>query len=172
MISPQQRPAVFLDRDGTLNEDLGYVHRAADFRWLPGAIGAVRRLNEAGYFVFVVTNQSGVARGLFDETAVGDLHAWMHGELHAAGARIDDTRFCPHHPEAKIASYRLTCSCRKPAPGMILDLMKRWPVIAERSVMVGDQDTDVAAGCAAGIAAEIVAPGTLGDFVDRLLLRR
>jgi D-glycero-D-manno-heptose 1,7-bisphosphate phosphatase len=171
MSAPPRRPAVFLDRDGTLNDDLGFVHRAADFRWLPGAVGAVRRLNEAGYYVFLVTNQSGIARGLFDEAAVGDLHAWMNAELRAAGAHIDDTRYCPHHPQASVAAYRLECSCRKPAPGMILDLMQHWPVIAERSVMVGDKEIDLAAGHAAGIAAEIIVPGALGDFVDRLLRR-
>ena len=171
MSAPPRRPAVFLDRDGTLNEDLGFVHRVADFRWLPGAVGAVRRLNEAGYYVFVVTNQSGVARGMFDEAAVGGLHAWMNAELRAAGAHIDDLRYCPHHPQASVAAYRLECSCRKPAPGMILDLMQHWPVIAERSVMIGDRDIDLAAGRAAGIAAEMIAPGALAYFVDRLLCR-
>jgi len=163
------RPAVFMDRDGTLNEDLGYVHRSADFRWFPGAVAAVRRLNEAGYYVFVVTNQAGVARGLFDEAAVRGLHGWMNEELRAAGAHIDDLRYCPHHPEASVASYRVACACRKPAPGMILDLMKIWPVLAERSVMIGDKDIDAAAGRAAGIAAEMVAPGALASFVERLL---
>jgi D-glycero-D-manno-heptose 1,7-bisphosphate phosphatase len=81
------------------------VHRTDAFCWLPGAVNAVRRLNDAGYSVFVVTNQSGVARDLFDETAVAELHAWMSDTLRAAGAHIDDLRYCPHHPDAKVASY-------------------------------------------------------------------
>jgi D-glycero-D-manno-heptose 1,7-bisphosphate phosphatase len=169
--SPELRPqpAVFLDRDGTLNDDTGYVHRVADFRWLPGAVNAIRALNASGYYVFVVTNQSGVARGLFNEAAIHDLHDWMRGELHGAGARIDDIRYCPHHPQAGVAAYRTLCSCRKPAAGMLLDLMKVWPVIPERSIMVGDRESDAAAGAAAGISSAIVPPGGLESFVGGLL---
>jgi D-glycero-D-manno-heptose 1,7-bisphosphate phosphatase len=155
-----RRPAVFLDRDGTLNEDTGYVHRVEEFRWLPGAIGAVRRLNAAGYYVFVVTNQSG-----------RDLHGWMNEELRRAGAHIDDIRYCPHHPEAPIAAYRVACPCRKPAPGMILDLMRSWPVIAQASIAIGDKERDAAAGRAAGIAAAVVPAGELEGAVERWLAR-
>jgi D-glycero-D-manno-heptose 1,7-bisphosphate phosphatase len=169
---PVRRPAVFLDRDGTLNEDTGYVHRWQDFRWLPGAKAAIRKLNDNGVYVFVVTNQSGVARGMFAEEAVMALHAKMREDLQTSGARIDDIRYCPHHPEASVAAYRLACSCRKPAPGMILDLIARWPVDTSASVMVGDKEIDAAAGRAAGIEAEIVASGKLEDFVDRYLQRR
>jgi D-glycero-D-manno-heptose 1,7-bisphosphate phosphatase len=164
-----RRPAVFLDRDGTLNHDTGYIHRSADFRWLPGAVNAIRALNDSGYYVFVVTNQSGVARGLYDEAAIRDLHDWMNGELRATGARIDDMRYCPHHPDASIAAYRTACRCRKPAAGMLLDLMEVWPVIREESIMIGDRESDAAAGRAAGIASAIVPPGGLGSFVERLL---
>jgi D,D-heptose 1,7-bisphosphate phosphatase len=167
----QRRPAVFLDRDGTLNDDTGYVHRAEDFHWFPGAINAIRRLNDAGRYVFLVTNQSGVARGMFDEAATVDLHDWMNQELRAAGAHIDDVRYCPHHPDAGIAPYRVACACRKPEPGMILDLMKHWPVIEESSVMIGDKEHDAAAGRAAGIAAEIVSAGALESHIDTLLRR-
>jgi D-glycero-D-manno-heptose 1,7-bisphosphate phosphatase len=167
-----QRPAVFLDRDGTLNHDTGYVYRSTDFRWLPGAVNAIRRLNDSGYYVFIVTNQSGVARGLYDETAIRDLHEWMNEELRAAGARIDDMRYCPHHPQASIAAYRTTCSCRKPAAGMLLDLMNVWPVIREASIMIGDKESDAAAGRAAGIAAAIVPAGELEGFIEQLLRRR
>jgi D-glycero-D-manno-heptose 1,7-bisphosphate phosphatase len=166
------RPAVFLDRDGTLNHDAGYVHRVADFRWLPGAVNAIRQLNESGYYVFVVTNQSGVARGLYDEAAIHDLHSWMNEELRAAGAHIDDMRYCPHHPQASISAYRTVCSCRKPAAGMLLDLMNCWPVIREASVMIGDKESDAAAGRAAGIASAIVPAGGLESFVEHLLGRR
>jgi D-glycero-D-manno-heptose 1,7-bisphosphate phosphatase len=163
---------VFLDRDGTLNHDIGYVHRVADFRWFPGAMNAIRRLNDSGYYVFIVTNQSGVARGIYDEAAIHDLHRWMSEELRAAGAHIDDIRYCPHHPQGSIAAYRTVCSCRKPAPGMLLDLMSVWPVIREASIMIGDQESDAAAGTAAGIASAIVPAGGLEDFVEQLLSRR
>jgi D-glycero-D-manno-heptose 1,7-bisphosphate phosphatase len=166
-----RRPAVFLDRDGTLNHDAGYIYRSTDFRWLPGAVNAIRRLNEGGYYVFVVTNQSGVARGIYDETAIHDLHRWMDEELCAAGARIDDIRYCPHHPQGSIAAYRTACTCRKPAAGMLLDLMNVWPVIREASIMIGDKERDAAAGRAAGIASAIVPPGGLDDFVEQLLRR-
>lgn len=169
---PVLRPAVFLDRDGTLNEDTGYVHRWQDFRWLPGAKAAIRLLNDAGVYVFVVTNQSGVARGMFGEDAVTALHARMREDLHASGADIDAIRYCPHHPDAAVAAYRLTCPCRKPAPGMILDLVAHWPVDAAASVMVGDKEIDAQAGRAAGIKGEIVPSGELGSFVDRFLRER
>jgi D-glycero-D-manno-heptose 1,7-bisphosphate phosphatase len=163
------QPAVFLDRDGTLNHDTGYVYRIADFHWLPGAVNAVRALNARGYYVFIVTNQSGVARGLYDEAAVRDLHDWMNGELRTAGAHVDDFRYCPHHPNASVAAYRLVCSRRKPAAGMLLDLMKMWPVIRKGSIMIGDRESDAEAGKAAGITSAIVPPGGLENFVERLL---
>lgn len=163
------QPAIFFDRDGTLNHDTGYVYRIADFRWLPGAVNVVRALNTRGYYVFIVTNQSGVARGLYGEAAVRDLHDWMNDELRAAGAHIDDFRYCPHHPEASVAAYRTVCACRKPAAGMLLDLMKTWPVLRERSIMIGDRESDAEAGRAAGIASALVAPGGLESFVERLL---
>jgi D,D-heptose 1,7-bisphosphate phosphatase len=168
---PMLRPAVFLDRDGTLNEDLGYVHRWEDFRWLPGAKAAVRGLRDGGAYVFIVTNQSGVARGMFDEAAVTALHAKMRDDLRATGADIDDIRYCPHHPDASVAPYRQVCACRKPAPGMILDLIAHWPVDAAASVMVGDKEIDAQAGRAAGIGAQIVPGGELEEFVDRFLRR-
>jgi D-glycero-D-manno-heptose 1,7-bisphosphate phosphatase len=172
MPARRPRPAVFLDRDGTLNHDTGYIYRIADFRWLPGAVNAVRALNESGYYVFIVTNQSGVGRGLYDEAAVCNLHDWMTGELRTAGARIDDIRYCPHHPEATVAVYRTVCSCRKPAAGMLLDLMAAWPVVRGGSIMIGDRESDAEAGKAAGIASAIVPPGGLEDFVERLLTGR
>ncbi len=145
------RPALFLDRDGTINVDHGYVGTRDRWDWVPGARDAVRLASGAGWRVFVVTNQSGVARGLFDEAAVKDLHAWMRAELGAHGGTIDDIRVCPHHPEAAVERYRVVCPCRKPAPGMILDLIGAWGLDPTRCILVGDQARDLQAAAAAGI---------------------
>ncbi len=164
-----RRPAVFLDRDGVLNVDSGYVHRVEDFAWVDGALEAIRRFNELGYWVFVVTNQSGVARGYYDEAAVDRLHRWMAKEAGRTGARIDDFRYCPHHPEGSLAAYARACACRKPAAGMLHDLMSAWPVDREHSLMIGDKASDMEAARQAGIAGHLFGGGDLGRFVGELL---
>lgn len=163
------RPAVFLDRDGVLIEDTGWPHQPAEARWIQGAATAVKRLNDAGYFVFVVTNQAGVAKGFFPESQVGVMHGWMAGELARTGAHVDAWEYCPNHPEAPLEQYRLSCPRRKPSPGMILDLLAAWPVDSARSFLVGDRETDVAAARAAGIDGHIFPGGRLDAFLDRLL---
>ncbi len=119
------RPALFLDRDGVLNHELGHVGTRERFIWTAGAREAVRRATEAGWHVFVVTNQSGVARGFYDEDAVHGLLGWMADEIRAGGGTIDDARFCPFHPEAPLPAYRRASDWRKPGPGMLLDLAAR-----------------------------------------------
>jgi len=164
-----QRPALFLDRDGVLNVDHGWVGSRERFEWMAGAKEAIRLATAAGWHVFVVTNQSGVARGLYGEEDVRALLGWMRDEVLAAGGTIDDFRYCPFHPEAVVEAYRRASDWRKPEPGMILDLMRAWQLDPSRCVMVGDQATDVAAAEAAGIAAVKFGGGDLAALVRPLL---
>lgn len=147
----QRRRALFLDRDGVLNEDLGHVGEVERFVWRNGARQAVKMANDAGCLVFVVTNQAGVAKGYYPEEAVGIVHTHVQDELAASGAHIDDFRYCPFHEAATVAAYRKASDWRKPEPGMILDLLRHWPVDVAGSLMIGDQDSDVHAGRAAGL---------------------
>ncbi len=159
------RPAAFLDRDGVLNHDDGFVHAPEALRWVDGAKAAVRRLNAAGWRVFVVTNQSGVGRGLYTEAQMLALPEHMARELAAAGARIDDWRWCAHHPEAALEAFRGDHPWRKPAPGMLLDLMAHWPTDRAASAMIGDRPSDMAAAAAAGVRGVLFPGGDLDTFV-------
>lgn len=168
----QYRPAVFFDRDGVLNIDGGYTHRADDLHWNPGAVAAVRAVNEAGWYAFVVTNQAGIAHGYYDETALSGFHRHMDEQLAKEGAHIDEYAHCPFHPEAKLEVYRRESGHRKPGPGMILDLLTRWPVDRSRSFLVGDRDSDLQAASAASIGAYLYSGGDLHALVKQALEAR
>ena len=165
----RRRPAVFLDRDGVLNLDHGYVHAPDQVEWVSGAKEAVKLINDAGYYLFVITNQAGVAKGLYREEAIRALHRWMAQELAAAGASIDDWRYCPYHPEASVAEYRRAHDWRKPNPGMLLDLFAHWPIEREGSFLIGDKISDIEAAEAAGIQGYLFEGGDLTLFLRRRL---
>ena len=159
------RRAVFFDRDGVLNIDHGYVGTRERFEWMPGALEAIRYVTESRWHVFVVTNQSGVARGHYDEAAVRDLLTWMADEARRAGGTVDDVRYCPFHEAAVVDAYQRSSDWRKPGPGMLLDLIRAWELDPERCVMIGDQPTDMAAASAAGVPGRLFPGGNLLDFV-------
>jgi D-glycero-D-manno-heptose 1,7-bisphosphate phosphatase len=164
---PLAKPALFLDRDGVLNEDRGYVHRWEDFRWIPGAVEAVGAFNRAGWLVFVVTNQSGIGRGYYTEEAMHALHAEMAKALAARGAHIDAIYYCPLHPQAAAPAYRHPDPPgRKPNPGMILQAMSEWPVDRARSILVGDKPADLQAATRAGIRGLLFPGGDLAKFLE------
>jgi D-glycero-D-manno-heptose 1,7-bisphosphate phosphatase len=163
------QPAAFLDRDGVINHNDGYVSTSEKFRWLPGVASAIKRLNNVGFYVFVVSNQSGVARGFFSEADVKTLHGWMVDELKSQGARIDDIRYCPYHVEATVPAYRRDSDWRKPKPGMILDLMKHHWIMREASFLIGDSENDIRAAESAGVIGYSFAGGDLAEFVDGIL---
>lgn len=152
----QSKPAVFLDRDGTINVEKEYLHLVEHWEWIPGSVDAIHRLNQLGYLVIVVTNQAGIARGYYTEHAVNILHSHIDRMLAASGARIDAYYYCPHHFD--FGAIR-DCSCRKPRPGMLMLAQKEWNIDLKKSFMIGDKLIDIQAAQAAGVTPVMVRTG-------------
>lgn len=159
------RPAVFFDRDGVLNVDRDFVYKVADLEWIDGAMDAVRWCNAQGYWVFVVTNQSGIARGYYSEADMHIFHQHMQDCLSIQSAHIDAFSHCPHHPQGTVPRYTQDCACRKPKAGMIRELLASWPVDVGHSLLVGDSPRDLQAAQAAGIKAALFSGGNLQQFL-------
>jgi D-glycero-D-manno-heptose 1,7-bisphosphate phosphatase len=160
------QPAVFLDRDGTMVHDVGYLNRLEDLRWFPYTIDAIRMLNRAGFLVLVTTNQGGIGLGHLPESFVDETHVAMQETAGAGGARIDGWFYCPHHPRAEIAALRVACECRKPGPGMVRQAQSRFPIDLARSFVVGDKVSDLGMAESVGARAVLVRTG-YGEAIAR-----
>lgn len=171
MRKSKARPAAFLDRDGVLNVDHGYVHAVENLEWIAGAPQAVKLLNDAGYHVIVITNQAGVARGYYDETAVKTFHAHMQAELAAQGAHIDAFYYCPHHPEGTVKELAISCACRKPGTGMLEQAAREWPIDLPASFLIGDKESDMGTAAAFNVRGVKFNPASdrLDDVVRGLI---
>lgn len=164
------RPAAFFDRDGVFNQDLGYVHRIEDLVWIDGGPQAVRRLNDLGYLVILVTNQSGIGRGYYDEADMHAVHEALGAHLASAGGRIDAVYFAPHHEDAALEQYRHPDHPdRKPNPGMLLKAMADFAIDAERSFLIGDKHSDLEAARRAGVKGYLFEGGDLDALVRDIL---
>ena len=155
--------AIFFDRDGTLNEEVGYLWEIEKFKWIDGAREAIKLCNERGLLAVVVTNQSGIARGLYTAREVDNLHAFMQRELSEIGAHIDAFYYCPHHPD-----FSGECDCRKPKPGMILRACRELDINPAQSILFGDSTRDIEAAEAAGLLDGILFTG--GNLFDAVKL--
>ncbi len=144
--------AAFLDRDGVINIDHGYIHRWEDIQWMTSALEGMRKLQDLGYRLVVVTNQSGIARGYYSEHAFHRLSDKMTHWLRDNGIELAGIYHCPHHPDGKVEAFSSVCSCRKPAPGLILDAAQQLDVCLSASLMVGDKLSDMQAAESAGIS--------------------
>lgn len=160
------RPALFLDRDGVINTDRGYVAKVADFEWVDGAVDCIRAFNKRGWYVFVVTNQTGIAHGLYTEADMEAVNTHMLAGVQAGGAQIDAVYACPYDPKGTVPAFARDSRDRKPHPGMLLQAMADFPVEREASFLIGDKDTDLQAARAAGVGGFIFGGGNLFDFAE------
>ena len=157
--------AAFFDRDGVLNVDKSYLYKIEDLEWIDGAKEALAYLTQQGYTVFVVTNQSGIARGYYTVDDMNKLHEFMAQQVAAAGGKIEKFYYCPHLPEGKIAEYAVECDCRKPKPGLILRAFEEYGIDKDAAFLIGDKPRDVESAEAAGIKGYLFTGGNLLNFV-------
>lgn len=150
------RRALFLDRDGVINVDHGYVHTPERTDFVPGIFELVAAAQEAGWLVIVATNQAGIGRGLYSESTFLEYTRWLHGQFSRRGTPLLATYYCPHHPTAGEGTFRVVCDCRKPAPGMLVSALVRYTIDPTASVLVGDKHADVEAGRAAGLGSSLL----------------
>ena len=161
--------AVFFDRDGVLNVDKDYLHTIEDFEWIDGAKESIVFLTKNNYTVFVVTNQSGIARGFYTVDDMNKLHEYMAAEIKQAGGNIEKFYFCPHLPGGKIKEFAIECDCRKPKPGLLLQALREYAIDKENSFLIGDKPRDVESAAAAGIKGYLYENGNLLHFVKKIL---
>jgi D-glycero-D-manno-heptose 1,7-bisphosphate phosphatase len=165
-----KRPAAFLYRDGVLNIDHGYVHKSSEFEWVDGARAAVKLLNDKGYLVILVTNQSGIGRGYYGEADFWQLIDWMRDRLAESGAYIDGVYFCPHHPTEAKGVLNKDCLCRKPKPGMIEHAQSEWNIDMGKSFVIGDNLKDMELANAVNVPGYLFRGGNLLEFVRHVLV--
>ena len=154
--TPSNTPALFLDRDGVINQEKEYLHQKEHFQFIDGVLETCQEMLLRGYKLIVITNQSGIARGYYSEQQFLELSQWMSQQFAAAGAPLAGIYHCPHHPDGKIEQYTMSCDCRKPMPGMILQAAKDHRINLQQSILVGDKISDVHAGKAAGIKCNLL----------------
>lgn len=162
----ETRNVLFLDRDGVINVDVGYLSDPAQLEFIPGAIEAMQEAQRRGYDIIVVTNQSGVARGYYTEDDVHRLHEEMSRRLEAEGVKVLAYYYCPHHPEGTVEAYKQDCDCRKPNPGMLTQAIEEWNVDVDGSFLVGDKPSDVQAAEAIGMRAYPFEEDNLMTFLE------
>lgn len=155
----EKRRAVFLDRDGTINEEVGYLNHLSRFKFIRGVVQGLKIINNLGLLAIVITNQSGVARGFFDEKFLKKLHLTMLNSLKKSGARIDAIYYCPHHPHGSVKKYVIKCNCRKPATGLVEKAINDYNVSLKNSYYVGDQKRDIEFGKRLGLKTILVKTG-------------
>ncbi|WP_455654959.1 D-glycero-beta-D-manno-heptose 1,7-bisphosphate 7-phosphatase [Phascolarctobacterium sp.] len=160
--------AVFFDRDGVLNVDKAYLYKIDELEWIDGALEAIAYLTRSGYLVFVVTNQSGIARGYYTVAEMEKLHQHMADTALDSGGKIEKFYYCPHLPEGSVAEYAVDCACRKPKPGLILQALAEYDIDADKSFLIGDKKRDVEAAEAAGIKGYLFEKGNLLDFIRKI----
>lgn len=161
--------AVFFDRDGVLNVDKAYLYKIDELEWIDGALEAIAYLMRSGYLVFVVTNQSGIARGYYTVAEMEKLHRYMADTAANSGGKIEKFYYCPHLPEGSVAEYAVDCACRKPKPGLILQALAEYDIDVDKSFLIGDKKRDVEAAEAAGIKGYLFEKGNLLDFIRTII---